>query len=170
MNPDDIHIASRDPDLNMIKGKIAEALLEQLFVSSGYSVFRYGIENTVPGMSKILIGDSSNIAKRIRKTPDFVIRNKEGRLFLIEVKFRRDGQFNPDSEGIHEYPYGDAYFVLFTTESIKCIKCDELKNGEMIKPEDERYLYMFSEFELDKMLVDKFTKIAKDVFDKISKY
>ena len=32
---------------NMIKGRIAETLIEELFLSMKYSVFRYGMENTV---------------------------------------------------------------------------------------------------------------------------
>jgi hypothetical protein len=30
----------------MIKGRIAETLVEELFLSLGFSVFRYGMENT----------------------------------------------------------------------------------------------------------------------------
>ena len=35
---------------NMIKARIAETLIEELFLQLGYSVFRYGMENTVPGI------------------------------------------------------------------------------------------------------------------------
>jgi hypothetical protein len=33
---------------NMIKGRIAETLIQELFLSLGFSVFRYGMENTIP--------------------------------------------------------------------------------------------------------------------------
>ena len=34
---------------NMIKARIAETLVEELFLSMEWSVFRYGMENTIPG-------------------------------------------------------------------------------------------------------------------------
>ena len=38
----------------MIKGRIAETLVQELFLALGYSVFRYGMENTIPGIMKLL--------------------------------------------------------------------------------------------------------------------
>jgi hypothetical protein len=32
----------------MIKGRIAETLVEQLFLELGFQVFKYGMENTIP--------------------------------------------------------------------------------------------------------------------------
>jgi hypothetical protein len=40
----------------MIKGRIAETLIEELFLSLEYNVFRYGMENTVPGIMSCLKG------------------------------------------------------------------------------------------------------------------
>ena len=40
----------------MIKGRIAETLIEELFLSLKYNVFRYGMENTVPGIMELLRG------------------------------------------------------------------------------------------------------------------
>ena len=67
----------------MIKGRIAETLIEELFLSLGFNVFRYGMENTVPGIMKLLKGVRSDVADTIRKMPDFVIQNpKTDRYFL----------------------------------------------------------------------------------------
>lgn len=41
---------------NMIKGRIAETLIQELFLSLGYNVFRYGMENTIPGIMDLLRG------------------------------------------------------------------------------------------------------------------
>ncbi|MBN2682259.1 MAG: hypothetical protein JXR58_07105 [Bacteroidales bacterium] len=38
---------------NMIKGRIAETLIQELFLSLGYNVFRYGMENTIPGIMEL---------------------------------------------------------------------------------------------------------------------
>src|SRR3989338_2189055 len=54
----------------MIKGRIAETLIEELFLSLGFNVFRYGMENTVPGIMKLLKGVRSDVADTIRKMPD----------------------------------------------------------------------------------------------------
>ena len=34
---------------NMIKGCIAEAIAEQMFICMGYKIYRFGVENTIPG-------------------------------------------------------------------------------------------------------------------------
>jgi len=57
----------------MIKGRIADTLVEELFLSQGYSVFRYGMENTIPGIMDLLKGVRSDVAHDIRTMPDFVI-------------------------------------------------------------------------------------------------
>lgn len=62
---------------NMIKGRIAEALIEELFLQLGYNVFRYGMENTVPGVMKLLKDVRSDVAQNIRRMPDFVIQHPE---------------------------------------------------------------------------------------------
>ena len=73
----------------MIKGRIAETLVEELFLSLRWNVFRYGMENTVPGIVKLLKGVRSEVAETIKKMPDFIIQNpKTDEVFFIEVKFR----------------------------------------------------------------------------------
>ena len=46
---------------NMIKGRIAETLIQELFLSLGYNVFRYGMENTIPGIMELLKGVRSEV-------------------------------------------------------------------------------------------------------------
>ena len=36
-------------DDNMIKGRIAETIAEQMFIRMGYKIYRFGMENTIPG-------------------------------------------------------------------------------------------------------------------------
>src|SRR6185436_7997296 len=55
---------------NMIKGRIAETLIQELFLSLKYNVFRYGMEHTVPGITELLKGIKSEVAYQIRKMPD----------------------------------------------------------------------------------------------------
>lgn len=59
----------------MIKGRIAETLIQELFPSLGFSVFRYGMENTIPGIMELLKGVRSDVADQIKRMPDFVIQH-----------------------------------------------------------------------------------------------
>ncbi len=72
----------------MIKGRIGEAIAEQLFNELGYRVFRYGIENTLPGVVDIIEGDRGTVIKSIRNQPDFIVSSKQNDWSLIEVKYR----------------------------------------------------------------------------------
>jgi len=52
----------------MIKGRIAETLIEELFLTLKYNVFRYGMENTIPGIMKLLKGVRSDVAMNMQLT------------------------------------------------------------------------------------------------------
>lgn len=103
---------SRNFDYNMIKGRIAEALIEQLFIKLGYRVYRYGMENSIPGIMELLRGAKSEVANMIKRMPDFVIQEKTGDAHFIEVKFSKNETFsiknlNEDYKG--EYPFENAF-------------------------------------------------------------
>jgi hypothetical protein len=68
---------------NMIKGRIAETLIEELFLSMKYSVFRYGMENTVPGVMELLKGVRSDVANNIRRMPDLVVQKGKDVHYII---------------------------------------------------------------------------------------
>ena len=50
----------------MIKARIAETLIEELFLSMEWGVFRYGMENTIPGVMTLLKGVRSDVAENIK--------------------------------------------------------------------------------------------------------
>ena len=78
----------------MIKGRIAETLIQELFLSLGYNVFRYGMENTIPGIMELLKGVRSDVSDAIRRMPDFVMQNpKSKEVYFVEVKFRASEEF-----------------------------------------------------------------------------
>lgn len=78
---------------NMIKGRIAETLIGELFLALGYNVFRYGMENTVPGIMELLKGVRSDVANNIRRMPDLVIQKSKD-VYFVEVKFRANEEFH----------------------------------------------------------------------------
>lgn len=148
----------------MIKGRIAEALIEELFLNLGYNVFRYGMENTVPGIMKLLKGVRGDVATNIRRMPDFVVQ-KDKKVFFIEVKFRSSESF-----AFHdipkEYPFENTYFVIISKKHIKCISYEELKRGEEISPDSRKYyLGDREEFELDKKVIIDFCNFAVKFFE-----
>lgn len=150
---------------NMIKGRIAETLIQELFLALDYNVFRYGMENTIPGIMHLLKGVRSEVATEIRRMPDFVVQNpKTNEVFFVEVKFRKSGEFKlsdlPDS-----YPYHNAFIILVSKRHIKCITVEELEDGKEITPTSKNYLGNRKEFALDKQVIIDFCDFAIQFFE-----
>lgn len=152
---------------NMIKGRIAETLIQELFLSLHYNVFRYGMENTIPGIMELLKGVRSEVAQEIRRMPDFVMQNpKTNEVYFVEVKFRASEAFSL-KDLPKNYPYENAYIVLVSKKHIKCITVEELKAGKEITPTSHNYLGNRTEFELDKDVIIDFCKFAVMFFDNV---
>lgn len=152
---------------NMIKGRIAETLIQELFLSLGYTVFRYGMENTIPGIMELLRGVRSDVALQIRRMPDFVIQNpKNGEVYFIEVKFRASGSFTL-KDLPKDYPYDNAYIVMVSKKHIKCITVPELLDGKEITPTSQNYLGRRKEFDLDKDVIIEFCDFAVQFFENV---
>jgi hypothetical protein len=150
---------------NMIKGKIAETLIQELFLQMKYSVFRYGMENTVPGVMDLLKGVKSEVAEEIKRMPDFVIQDpKNGEVYFIEVKFRASGKFS-FKDLPKGYAWENVFFVIVSRKHIKCITYQELKEGKDITPESRNYLGNRKEFETDKDTIKEFCDFALTFFE-----
>lgn len=152
----------------LIKGKIAETIVQELFLLLGYNVFRYGMENTIPGIMKLLKGVETEVAKQIRKMPDFVIQNPDNNeVYFVEVKFRAKKTFKLENlKGA--YPYENAYFIVVSKNNIKCITYNELKEGKYIDPNsNDFYLGNREEFNLDKETISKFCKFVVSFFKEV---
>jgi len=148
----------------MIKGRIAEALIEELFLALGYNVFRYGMENTVPGIMELLKGVKSDVAKNIRRMPDFVVQHPHRKdVFFVEVKFRAEEIFSR-KDLAKDYPFTNCYFIIVSKKHIKCISFDELEQGKEISPTSKNYLGSRKEFELDKDVIIRFCEFAVKFF------
>ena len=153
---------------NMIKGRIAETLIEELFLSLDYNVFRYGMENTVPGIMQLLFGVKNEVARNIRKMPDFVIQHKKysDKLFFVEVKFRKSETFTREDLS-DDYPFENSYFIVVSKKHIKCITYDELQEGKKITPKTRNYLGNRKEFDLDKETIVQFCDFAVKFFQEV---
>lgn len=146
-----------DKDYNfrygMIKGRIAETLIQELFLSLGYNVFRYGMENTIPRIMELLKEVRSDVSTHIRRMPDFVIQDPKSKsVYFIEVKFRASEEFSI-KDLPKDYPYTNAYIVLISKKHIKCITVGEILEGKEISPTSKNYLGSRMEFDLDKDVI-----------------
>ncbi|RKS03103.1 hypothetical protein [Flavobacterium sp. 102] len=152
---------------NMIKGRIAETLIQELFLSLGYNVFRYGMENTIPGIMELLKGVRSEVAEEIKRMPDFVMQSpKSKEVYFIEVKFRASEEFT-FKDLPKNYPYENAYIILVSKKHIKCITYQELKEGKEISPTSQNYLGRRKEFDLDKEVIIDFCNFAIQFFESV---
>lgn len=151
----------------MIKGRIAETLIQELFLSLGYNVFRYGMENTIPGIMELLKGVRSDVAQEIRRMPDFVIQDPRSKsVYFIEVKFRASGEFR-FKDLPKNYPYENAFIILVSKKHIKCLTVDELKEGKEITPTSRNYLGSRKEFDLQKEVIIDFCNFAVQFFESV---
>lgn len=151
----------------MIKGRIAETLVEELFLSMGFNVFRYGMENTIPGVMDLLKGVRSDVAHEIRRMPDFVIQDNNTRnVYFVEVKFRANGSFKR-TDLPKNYPYHNALIIHLSKKHIKCISFEELDKGEEISPTSKNYLGSRPEFDFDKEIIKDFCGFALKFFKEV---
>jgi hypothetical protein len=153
---------------DMIKGRIAETLIEELFLNLGFDVFRYGMENTIPGIMNLLAGVRSDVAENIKRMPDFVLQNPKNReVYFVDVKFRKSESFS-FSDLKPDYPFHNCYFIVVSKNHIKCIKYKELEEGKKIKPDDNNFLLgNRKEFELDRETIIEFCKHATKFFENV---
>lgn len=152
---------------NMIKGRIAETLIQELFLSLKFNVFRYGMENTIPGIMELLKGVRTDVAKDIKNMPDFVVQDpRSNSVYFVEVKFRAAETFKI-SDLPKEYPYTNAYIIVVSKKHIKCITVEELKNGKEITPTCKNYLGSRKEFDLDKEVIIDFCDFAVKFFENV---
>ncbi|MFD0963832.1 hypothetical protein [Pseudofulvibacter geojedonensis] len=152
---------------NILKGRIAETITEQLFTSLGYEVYRYGMETQIPSiMPKLKEIEPNEIIYEIRKTPDFIVlHSKSRKIHYLEVKFRKSGEFDYNSIGGEDYPYKNTMFIIFSKNDIKCISYSELKDGYKVSPETEDYLLENnSEIFTDSHILGVFRKLALKYF------
>jgi hypothetical protein len=89
-----------DPEA-MLKGRMAETLVEELLKKSGNKVYRFGYEAILQNLSQIQksFENHSEAGERIRAIPDFIVIDEHDTPIFLEVKFRGNGELhNHDNE------------------------------------------------------------------------
>jgi len=77
---------------NVIKGRIAEAIVEELLRACGNQVYRFGYESILQNLvqSGSRFDRHTHNGEQLRSIPDFVVVTETGKSFFVEVKFRAD--------------------------------------------------------------------------------
>jgi len=102
---------------NSIKGRVAETIIQELFLAHEYNVFHYGMERSIPGIAQLTRKTNGPVNQQIRSMPDFVVQDqRNNKLHFVEVKYLASGKFSlEDIKG--EYPWPHAYFIVVSKES-----------------------------------------------------
>lgn len=146
---------------NLIKGKIAETIFEQMIREVGkYTVIPFGYEHTVPTLAQYQhIAKVKEVMENIKDAPDFALVSEDKtEVYLVEVKF--NNTFNPmknveHAKGLLER-WDPSWLFVVTPFSFYCAPCSMVvtDNGHMSKLSDnwvplsiqQEYLNLLSEF------------------------
>lgn len=150
--------------LNSIKGRVAETIIQELFLAHGFNVFHYGMERSIPGIAALTRKTNGPVNDRIRTMPDFVVQDqRNNRLHFVEVKYRANGQFSlEDIKG--DYPWPHAFFIIVSRDHIKCLTYKQLVAGKHIEPTCTNLLIKRVDLNLDRALIVQFAQIARKFF------
>jgi hypothetical protein len=150
--------------LNSIKGRVAETIIQELFLAHGFNVFHYGMERSIPGIAQLTRKTNGPVRDKIRSMPDFVVQDpRNNRLHFVEVKYRASGQFSIDDiKG--DYPWPHAFFIVVSREHIKCLTYKQLAAGRAITPTCNNLLIVRKDLGLDRELIVRYAQVANRFF------
>ena len=149
---------------NSIKGRVAETIIQELFLAHEFNVFHYGMERSIPGIAQLTRKTFGAVKQQIRSMPDFVVQDpRNNKLHFVEVKYRASGTFSIDDiKG--EYPWPHAFFIVVSKKHIKCLTYKQLAAGKAITPECNNLLIVRKDLALDRQLIVDFGLIAQKFF------
>jgi hypothetical protein len=150
--------------LNSIKGRVAETIIQEMFLANDYNVFHYGMERSIPGITQLTKRTFGAVKNQISTMPDFVVQNPETqRLHFVEVKYRTSGKFSLEDLK-DNYPWPHSYFIVVSKEHIKCLTYKQLAEGRCISPECNNLLIKRAELKLKKEIILEFMAISRKFF------
>lgn len=109
---------------DVLKGRMAESLVNELLRACGNKVYRFGYETVLQNLTQLeqTFKKYTRTSKIIRSIPDLVVVNKQGEPFFVEVKFRKNEPRRPwfEKEEWFELKdimnYWNAVLILVTTK------------------------------------------------------
>lgn len=144
---------------NLIKGKIAEAIFEEMFRSSEeFTIIPLGYEHTTPMLAQYQgYLEIKQVLDNIRNAPDFaLISQDKKKVFLVEVKYRNSFT----KEEIQRIAkdtltkWNPCFLFIASKDNFYFSPCSSIVSGEIeplreswIKKETQReYLSLLNEF------------------------
>lgn len=96
----------------MLKGRMAEALCEEMLRAAGNQVYRFGYEAVLQNLSQLdrNFDGSTAVGERIRAIPDLIVIDKAGNPLFVEVKFRADPRSQPFDDLIEKLERVEQYW------------------------------------------------------------
>jgi hypothetical protein len=144
---------------NLVKGKITEAIFEEMFRSSGeFTVLPLGYEHTTPILAQYQhLIKIKQVLENIRNAPDFALISQDKKdVFLVEVKYR-NGLVIDDILEIAKDTlrrWNPCFLFVASKDNFFFSPCSSIVNGEIeplreswIKKETQsEYLSLLNEF------------------------
>jgi hypothetical protein len=150
---------------NLIKGRIAEIIFEQMFRESGkFTILRSGYEYTFPELAQYRqLPEVERYLKKIRHNVDFILISHDGKeAYLVEVKYRT----NPIAKDIEKVAtetrevQDPSWLFMATPKGFFFEPCNTVlrNNGKIGQLYDkwvsgelqEKYLKLMNEFQCEK--------------------
>jgi hypothetical protein len=146
---------------NLIKGRIAEVIFEEMFRESGqYTILRFGYEYLTPELAQYQhLLKEKGILDSIRHSPDFIlISNDKTKVYMVEVKYRTSLDLQEleliSQQTLDRWPPSPWLFIA-SPQGFYFSPCSSVANRKEIgllsnnwvaKEIQEKYLGLFNEF------------------------
>ena len=146
---------------NLIKGRIAEVVFEQMMQEEGkYAVIPFGYEHTMPMLSQYQhLAIVRRVIDNIKDAPDFALVSEDkAKIYLVEVKY----QTTPDIEVLKKSAkkllkrWEPSWLFVATPGGFYCSPCsgiekenriNSLSTKWVVRERQEAYLKLLKEFE-----------------------
>ena len=140
---------------NMVKARIAETIVEEMFRTAGYQVYRFGYESVLQNLvqTKNRIYKKDGVGQVVASMPDLLVV-KERKPDFIEVKYRKDGKL--DRKKLKSWAEGRILLVFPFEPFFKISKVkDFIETGKMYELDKDRFI------PINKKIIDKFIPLIK---------
>ena len=145
---------------NLIKGRIAEVVFEQMIREEGrYTVIPFGYEHTVPTLAQYQhLAEVKRVMSNIKDAPDFaLISDDKTKIYLVEVKYQSNfnlEELHKTSEKLLErwdYPWifvatPEGFFCGLCRDIVTEKRINKLPESWVAKDRQTEYLKFLNEF------------------------
>lgn len=146
---------------NLIKGKIGEAIFDQMLREQGrFTVIPFGYDRVIPEVSQhAQKAKYQQVIDNIRTAPDFaLVSHDREQVFLVEVKYRRDLDQSMDDLLKIARKIQDKWILVWmfvcTPDGFYFDRTSEIIQNEKLTPMGEQWV--------SKELQEKYLKLLKD--------